>query len=145
MLEPLPPSRVLHEWGEIGRQLARISKHDPDLDLDAELKAALSGVSMIWRAPGGYVVTRINRPQDSLRKILRITHAVGTSTQGLRKAVKGALADLEQMARTGFYGPVSGCKCAEIRIGGRKGWGRFLTEYETRPRDDGLIEYVKVL
>ena len=138
MLQPLPPSRVLHEWGEISRGLKAAIKRDPKANWLDMLGMAISGQMQFWRCSGpsdGFLATEVQPVPGTLRWALAIIYAGGLGNG--RDDMRAMMEIIELAALK--------AKCSEVRFEGRAGWRRVFNDYQVTPGTDGRWRYRKAI
>ena len=138
MLQPLPPSRVLHEWGEISRGLKQAIKRDPKANWLDMLGMAISGQMQFWRCSGpsdGFLATEVQRFAGTLKRALVIVYAggLGNGPDDMR-----AMMEIIELVALKS-------KCVEVRFEGRKGWRRVFHDYQATCGEDGRWRFRKAL
>lgn len=135
MLTPIPPSRVLDEWGAINADLKRAMERDPGRDWLDILGQAIAGDLRFWRVTGataGYLATQVTGQHG--RRVFWVIYAGGMG--GTMADKRLAMAAIEQQARD--------ARCSELRFEGRD-WRRVCRDYRADKGPDGRWNFRKRL
>lgn len=138
MLHPIPPARVLHEWGAISADLKRAMERDPGRNWLDILGQAISGELSFWCVGGptaGYLTAQIVREPRTLRRTFWVVYGGGDA--GSLEDKRQTMKMIEDVARAK--------KCTEVRFEGRPGWRKAFPDYVARQSEDGRWHYRKTL
>lgn len=134
MLERLPPSRVLHEWDAIAKDLRRVIHLDATRSLADVLGQALTGELQFWRVTepsAAYVATQVTQDSTTSRRTFWIIYAGGLG--GGIKRMRGSMDLLMWQAKKE--------RCAAVRFQGR-GWRKVFPDFNATFAD-GVWHYRK--
>lgn len=134
MLERLPPSRVLHEWDAIAKDLRRVIHLDAKRSLSDVLAQAIAGELQFWRVTepsAAYVATQVTRDSATNRRTFWIIYAGGLG--GGIKRMRGSMGLLMWQAKKE--------RCASVRFQGRD-WRKVFPDF-IATFADGVWHYRK--
>lgn len=134
MLERLPPSRVLHEWDAIAKDMRRVIHLDAKRSLPDVLAQAIAGELQFWRVTepsAAYVATQVTRDSATSRRTFWIIYAGGLG--GGIKRMRGSMGLLMWQAKKE--------RCASVRFQGRD-WRKVFPDF-IATFSDGVWHYRK--
>ena len=117
MIDAIRPERVVDVWPEAAPQLQRALDRTKERTLHDVLVQLVTGNAQLWRAYGGWCVTEI---QPFPRKRVALVSLFGGTFD---KAHVREMRDVLQQWARHYH-------CDEIRIVGRRGWLKFLPEFD---------------
>ena len=138
MLEPIPPSRVLHEWGAISAGLKQAVKRDPKANWLDMLGMAISGQMQFFRCSGpsdGFLAVEVQRLPGTSKRALVIVYAGGLGNGA--DDMRAMMEVIEEFALK--------AQCSEVQFTGRAGWARVFRDYRTSNDPDGRRWFRKAI
>jgi hypothetical protein len=133
VLTPIPPSRVLHEWDAISRDLERAFKRDPKRNWLDILGQAIAGELRFWKVTGGYLCTQVTRQPGTLKRTFWVIYAGGK--HGYLNDWRALMERVELQALKE--------RCSDLRFEGRD-WRKVFPEYDAH-KESGRWHFRKVL